>query len=130
MLATLRRMVAEPTVTTYTDTILSTMLASYPLPDADGEDPDDMLWAGAWDLNQAAADIWDEKAAALAAGYDFAADGGDYKRSQAHAQALAMARKFRSRRQARSLRMVAEPHPLWSDHDHVWLGNAAEEDDY
>ncbi len=89
-IAQLRRMVAEPDANTYSTTVLSGIIVRYPLVDADGNDPDDLLWAGVWDLNRAAADIWEEKATAYVADFDFAADGGDYKRSQAHAQMLAM----------------------------------------
>jgi len=51
----------------------------------------------AGDFNAAAAVIWDEKAAAAARLYDFAADGGDYKRSQLVEQYQAQAAKFRAR---------------------------------
>ena len=105
----------------------------WPLPDADGLEPDATLWAGAWDINQAAADVWEEKAATLAANFDFAADGGDYKRSQAHAQMTAMARSFRSKRQTGSLILQAYPKPLGAVRVDSWIGNLSElatESDY
>ena len=74
--ARLRRLVAEPTTDTYTDIDLNEYIDRYPLDDADGYVPTDIGWAGNWDLNLAAADIWEEKAAAGAANFDFAADGG------------------------------------------------------
>jgi len=40
------------------------------------------------DVNLVAADIWLEKANAIT-GFDFAADGGDFKRSQLHGQYMA-----------------------------------------
>ena len=125
----LRRMVAEPTQDTYTDDLLSAALTTHPLPDANGYAPTDTAWAGVWDTNQAAADLWQEKAAALAGNYDFSADGGDYKRSQAYAQYMATARSFRSRRQTSVLVLQAQPRPDLAPGLDDWLGNAAEVDD-
>lgn len=128
-IARLRRLVAEPTYDTYTDIDLSTALELWPLPDADGLEPDAATWAGAWDINQAAADIWEEKAAMVAGDFDFAADGGDYKRSQAYAQMAAKARAFRAKRQTSTLTLIAEPKPLGAVRLEGWLGNLAEDDD-
>jgi hypothetical protein len=47
----LRRMVAEPTQDTYTDDLLGSYLAAYPLPDSAGALPTDTAWLGAWDAN-------------------------------------------------------------------------------
>ena len=129
MIAQLRRMVAEPDATTYSTAVLSGIMARYPLVDANGYDPDDVLWAGVWDLNRAAADIWEEKATAYAADFDFAADGGDYKRSQAHAQMLALASRYRAKRATTTLVMKATPKPASAPGLDAWLGNAAEDDD-
>lgn len=125
----LRRMVAEPTQDTYTDGLLSAFLARYPLPDASGRTPTDAAWAGAWDANRAAADVWEEKAATLAGNFDFAADGGSYKRSQAHAQALQMARMYRGRRTTGALVMQVQPRPESAPGLMDWLGNTPEDDD-
>ncbi len=108
---------------------ISTGVYSYPLADADGYAPTDSLWAGAWDINPAAADIWEEKAAAMAAAFDFAADGGDYKRSQAYSQMLQQARRFRSMRQTTTFVMVAEPPPAGAVRVESWIGNLPEDDD-
>lgn len=79
--AQLRRMAAlDAADPAYTDKILTDILDS---------------WSG--DLNAAAAVIWDEKAAKVSGSYDFAADGGDYKRSQLVDQYLIQASKFRAR---------------------------------
>jgi hypothetical protein len=130
MIARLRRMTAEPiTSDTYTQGELSDVIARYPVPDATGLAPTATLWAGAWDLNRAAADVWDEKASLLAADFDFAADGGDYKRSQGHAQMLAMANRYRSMRQTCALVLVATPAPAAAPGLDEWLGNAPEDDD-
>jgi hypothetical protein len=109
---------------------MSEVIARYPVLDADGTEPDDYGWLGAWDINQAAADVWDEKASLLAADFDFAADGGDYKRSQAHAQMLAMARRYRSMRQTAALVLKATPKPLGALRLNSWIGNLPELDEY
>lgn len=123
-------MVAEPTATNgYTDTVLSEAIERYPVADAAGELPTDergnanSAWTPTYDLNSAAAEVWMEKAAALASVYDFAADGGDYKRSQAMQHAQGMVAYYRARRAARSVRLTAEMNPV-SAQD--WIGNLAE----
>jgi len=127
--ARLRRLVAESTIDTYTDIDMAEFVSRYPLDDADGYEPADIGWAGNWDINQAAADVWEEKAAAVAANFDFAADGGDYKRSQAYAQAMQTARFFRARRQSGTLTMAATPKPAGTAVLTGYLGNLAEDDD-
>lgn len=129
MIAQLRRMVAEPDATTYSTTTLSAIIGRYPLRDSNGYNPDDTLWTGVWDLNRAAADIWEEKATAYVADFDFAADGGDYKRSQVQAQMLQMASRYRAKRATTSLTMKATPRPASAPGLDAWLGNAAEDDD-
>lgn len=130
MIAQLRRMTAEPiTSDTYTQGDLSAIIARYPLPDAAGLAPAATNWAGNWDLNRAAGDVWNEKASLLAADFDFAADGGDYKRSQAHANMLAMARRYQSMRATSALVLVATPAPAAAPGLDEWLGNAPEDDD-
>lgn len=128
-IARLRRLTAESTQATYTDIDMAECISRYPVADASGYAPTDTAWVGNWDINQAAANIWEEKAATLAAGFDFSVDGGDYKRSQAHAQAVQTARFFRSRRQMSSYTMVVTPKPLGAVRLNGWLGNLAEDDD-
>jgi hypothetical protein len=131
MIARLRRMTAEPlTSDTYTQDDLLQAIARYPVLDTNGTEPDDYGWLGAWDINQAAADVWEEKAAQLATNFDFAADGGDYKRSQQHAQMLAMARRYRSMRQSGALELKAYPKPLGAVRLDGWIGNLPEIDEY
>lgn len=101
----LRRMVAEPGTTTYSDSSLAAYIEAHPLIDDDGYEPEDDDWTDTYDLAAAAGDVWEEKAAALVGGYDFAADGGDFKRSQAVEQAERQARHWRSRRTPTSARM-------------------------
>jgi len=124
----LRRLIAEPTQDTYTDGLLSTMLARYPLPDVDGYVSTDAAWAGVWDVNQAAADCWEEKAAMVASDYDFTADGGSYQRSQAYANMISIARSFRARRKTSVLVLQAQPRPDNAPGLMDWLGNAPEVD--
>ncbi len=130
MITQLRRMTAEPlTSDTYAQADLSAIIARYPLNDAAGHKPTDTLWTGAWDLNRAAADVWDEKAAAVAGAFDFAADGGDYKRSQLYAQYAQSARRYRAMRQTGALVLIATPEPAAAPGRDEWLGNAPEDDD-
>lgn len=137
----LRRMTNELDDTTYGDDILATYIETYPLLDERGEEPytwdtstspptqdenDD--WIDTYDLHAAAADIWEEKASVVAADFDFAADGGSYKRSQAYEQCMKQARYHRSRRSAD----VIEAHK-WPEEDGAyrqeWIGNLAEPED-
>src|SRR4051812_15430299 len=112
MVERLRRMIAEPvTSDTYTESMLRSVLERYPLLDSAGHDPSNTSWVGGWDFNRAAADLWEEKAAVYIADFDFSADGGDYKRSQAYTQMLAAARRFRSLRSTSALVLVATPAP-------------------
>lgn len=124
----LRRMVAEPTQDTYSDATLSAYLERYPLPDALGAQPADSAWLGSWDENAAAADVWQEKAAAFASDFDFSADGGQYSRSQVHKQMLDIARSFRARRKTGVLVLQVQPRPDYAPGLTTWIGNAPEEE--
>ena len=119
--ARLRRMVGEPTTTTYSDDDLEGYIERYPLEDARGEYPtvesettpgtleENPDWTATYDLNAAAAEIWAEKAATLAQDYDFKADNANYKRSQAYEQAMKQSRYYQSRRSWRMIEMRPEP---------------------
>ena len=96
----LRRMCAEPDITTYMDSDLAAVIQSHPLIDSEGRDPTHSEWVATYDMHAAAAEVWQEKAAAVAAAFDFSADGGDYKRSQMHQSALTQARFHNARRAA------------------------------
>ncbi len=82
-IAQLRRMVAEPTDATYDDMALAGYIEAH-----------DRGEAG-YDLHAAAADIWEEKAAALAGNMDFTADGATHHLSQQYQQAMAQAELHR-----------------------------------
>ena len=78
-IAQLRRMVAEPATTTYSDAALQGYIEAYPLLDQRGEPPytydyatppaqvANPEWIATYDLHAAAADVWEEKAATTAA---------------------------------------------------------------
>ena len=138
-IARLRRMVAESDATTYTDSDLTTYIEAYPLVDERGEEAytwdtstepptqdDNDNWIPTYDLNAAAADIWEEKAATLAQDFDFSADGASFSRSQAYEQMMRSARYYRSRRSAKTI--TQRPEPIRST-DVYWIGNLAEVDD-
>ena len=124
--AMLRRLAAEPTAETFSDADLAAILERRTLDDGrgccgaagagdgtDGAGTDGAGTGGAagFDLYAAAADVWEQKAAALAQDFDFTADGADFRRSQAHAHALSMARLFRARRAPRSIFQTADRGP-------------------
>jgi len=102
----LRRMVAEPTNTPYTDAILADeYIEIYPVPDSKKNDPDSDEWTPTYDLHSAAMDIWEEKAATVAARFDYTADGGSYHEDQRwqHCKKMASYHGARRRAQNRSL---------------------------
>ena len=136
--AQLRRMIAEPSMTTYSDTVLASYIEQYPLLDERGEVPyvwntattpptqtASVAWVPTYDLQAAAADIWDEKAANVADHTDFTADGANISLSQQYAQAQAKARYHRSRRSPRSGTLVKWPAEDSAD-TLSWIGNLAE----
>jgi hypothetical protein len=119
-IAQLRRMVAEPTVTTYSDAVLTTYIETYPCVDENGESPrvsstttpGTMMvnpdWIETYDLHSAAAAIWEEKAAAHSVKFDFDADGGSYTRSQQHEHAMQQVRHHLSRRNPKTIVQVPD----------------------
>lgn len=121
-IAQVRRMVVEPTTATYTDVAIQAYIEAYPLLDELGQAPytwtgtqppvkvSNSAWIPTYDMSAAAADIWDEKAAILAAKFDFSADGASYTRSQAYEQASKRARYWRARRHPVTMTMVSWPH--------------------
>jgi hypothetical protein len=118
--ARLRRMVAEPTPDTYSDADLAAAIERYPVPDIDGYWPDEVDWLPSYDLALAASEIWSEKAAAVAANFDFDADGAAFQKSQQVEQYERQARRWRSLRQpgGYTVETVAPAGDI-----PVWLGN-------
>ena len=124
-IARVRRMTNEPDTTAYSDADIQGYIEAHKLVDENGNSPripnpldqDEMIanteWVDTYDLNAAAADIWEEKAGVLSADYDFSADGGSYTRSQAYEQAMKQARAFRSRRSPGAI--IQQPSPKYVD---------------
>lgn len=139
-IARLRRLVGESIDDTiFANTELATYIEEHPLLDERGENPytwdtttdppsqdANELWVPTYDLNAAAADIWEEKAAILAQDYDFEADGSSYTRSQAYEQAMKQVRYFRSKRSPRTVSQRPEP---FRSVETVWVANLAEVED-
>lgn len=135
----LRRMTGEITSDNYTDGELMSVLETYPLMDANGEQPytwssdtppvkeANNAWIPTYDMHAAAADIWEEKAAVVAGNYDFNADGGNYSRSQAYEHMMAQTRYHRSRRSARTMTARKWPEETASS-KFPWIGNLPERD--
>lgn len=109
MIAEVRRLANEPATTTYSDLLITGFVERYPMLDEVGEEPyiwsdddppvksDNTDWTPTYNLYLAAADIWDEKAAAVAAQYDFKAGQSSYTQSQLQAQYLQMAERYRNK---------------------------------
>lgn len=91
-------MVAEPTPATYSDDVLVAAIKRYPVPDPEDVYPDEPGWIPSYDLAMAASEIWEEKGAALAANFDFNADGASFSKKQQYDHATGQARKWRSLR--------------------------------
>lgn len=116
-IATVRRFVAEPTTTTYSDAVIQAMIEAYPVIDANHKSPDDAEWVATYDLNSVATDIWTEKAAAIATQYDFSADGASYQWQQQYNNYMSMARYYAARRKPKSTRVIgtkANPLQPWN----------------
>ena len=141
-IAEVRRMVNEPTVTPYSDALITSFLERYPLMDELGEEPYyytqtttvptktvNTEWIPTYDLHAAAADIWTEKAAALSIKYNYSADGGNYSVSQAYQQAMAMAQTYRAMRALKTTKMVKTPDEPEGERP-SWIGNLPEPPDF
>lgn len=125
MIAQVRRMCGLAAGdTTYTDAIVTEYIERYPLMDANGlvwflwdyttyppHQDDNTDWVATYDLNAAAADVLDEKAALLMTSFDFNADGASMNLSQKYQQTQALARHYRSRRSASTIKQIIEPRP-------------------
>jgi hypothetical protein len=128
----LRRMVGEPTTATYDDATLTAYIERYPHIDQWGESPLDDYgeanteWEATYDLSAAAADVWEEKAGAVASKFDFAANGGNYHQSQQYEQMMKQCRHYRARRMPTTSTLVKHPKEWASDES--WIGNLPESD--
>jgi hypothetical protein len=128
MRAELRRMTAlSASDTTYTDDALDGYIERYPLVDERGvapyyydttTDPPTQVatvgWYPTYDLHAAAADVWEEKAAAKAAEYDYPvaeSQPGVARNSQVYDHYRQEARRHRALRRARTAQLIAWPGP-------------------
>jgi len=121
-----RRMVAEPGTATYSDSALVTTISRYPLPDVSGEWPlltsgsANTDWTATYDLANAAADVWSEKAVAFVGYFNFTADGATFNKKEVLENYERQARKWRSRRSAGSHTVYASPVSALGE---VWIAN-------
>ena len=106
-IARTRALSAAP-VADYSDDAISAVIALYPKYDSTGLAPDDDDWTETYDLYRAAADIADQRAAAVATLYDVSADGAGLSRSQVQAQLYALGTRLRSRASAVLTRVLIE----------------------
>lgn len=95
-----RRMTNEPSETPYTNSIISLYIEACPVIDVNGKEQGETDWIPTYDINKAAADVWEEKAAAVQTFYDFQADGGRYTQSQLFDMAMEKVRYYRARQRA------------------------------
>lgn len=111
-------------VLAYTHTALQADVVAYnsPLPLIPTENVD---WIPTYCLFSAAADVWDEKAGAVATLYSFSADGGNYSRNQMYLSFMAQARYYRSRRAPSTMRLHKWPEEPDAS-ALTWIANAAE----
>ena len=75
--------------------------------DADGNLPSDDDWTPTYDLNSAAASVFEVKAALVVNKYDTNTDGQSLSRSQLLAHLMTMAKMYRNRRTSSRLRKDA-----------------------
>ena len=105
----IRRMIAEPTSITYTDSDLIALIEEKQSVDINGLYPDDSNWTPTYDLFLVASEIWLEKASIVSDEFDFHADGGTFQREQKHKMALEQASYYASRSKGYNLKMKQDP---------------------
>ena len=130
--ARIRRMTNELTTTTYDDILIGAYIEAWPLVDVNGKTAGDDGWVVSYDLHAAAADIWDEKAAARVDKHDYSADGASYSSDQMYQNAITQARYHRSRQKAKvminkPMRLTDTVFPYYNnpifdeDEPHDWI---------
>jgi len=131
-------MVAEPTETTYTDEVLTTIIESFPMMDERGvapyyydvtTNPPTQVavvgWYPTWDKNAAAAAVWEEKAAAVAQDFDYPTyQGGTYQQSRVYQSYLRQARYYAAKRQIKTGKGI--PSPSRNRYGDLYIANLAE----
>ena len=133
--ARLRRLCAEPTTTTYSDSALEDVIERYPVTDAAGREPDESGWTATYAVYLAAVEVWTEKAATVASRFDFTADDASFKVSQLQAQYLKQADVCRANARrdpsgGGGIRSVTQQAagPFRNTLNNPWIGNAPEEE--
>ena len=132
-IARLRRLIAEPLTTTYSDALLREYIERYAHTDLSGETPLTYLgevnpdWTPTFDLQAAAGDIWEEKATTVITRFAYSADGGNYSVNQVYEQMMKQARSCRSRRMPGSVMGVKSPEEDNGER-FPWIGNLPEVD--
>ena len=129
-IARLRRMTAEPDAEgTYDDDAIAGYIEAHPVRDAQGREPYERLsdgrlsatlndlWTETYDLNAAAADVWDEKASALTEETDTSVEGASITRSQAYEHARKEARKYRGKQRPSTIRLTMDARPALAEVD-------------
>lgn len=118
-LATLRDMVAPTSRPTLEDATLERVLDAYAIADRYGVAPGGDDWEGVWDLNAAAANAWEMKAAKVAGDFTFSADGASYSKGDVLAKCVEMAARYA----AKSTSVVSvHQHPTLKDLPRDWDG--------
>jgi hypothetical protein len=106
----LRRMTNEPTdINGYNDATLREYITLWKAIDSEGRSFEETDWVETYDLHAAAADIWEEKAAALFDKHDFSADSSSFSASQMYENARSMAEHHRARQKPTSKKSVKRP---------------------
>jgi hypothetical protein len=132
MIAEVRRKTNEPTTAVYSDLALVAIIEKFPHLDEWGESPLDPYgfpnqnWTASFDTAAACAEIWEEKAAAIASKFDFSADGGNFSQSQQYEQYMKLCRYYRSKRLPTTVRLIKSPEE--SQDDESWIANLPESD--
>lgn len=135
LVARLRRMVSDLSGEAFTNADLEAAIERYPTADELGERPYTLdrttvpptqeanaSWIPTYDLHASAADLWEQKAAALAENYDFSDSQASYRRSQAYDMAMKQVRYHRSRSCPKSVSAAS----LKGDDPPVWIANLPE----
>lgn len=113
-----RRYIADPSKTEFTDEVIATVIEHYPLPDIYGQEPlilengtyvANTLWVPTYDLHAAAADLWEEKGANAVNHVDYNADGASFSLSQKFEHIKRQAAYHRSRRRVRYRKVLPDP---------------------
>jgi len=121
-IAELRLMVDEPTDDTYDSDALAAYIEDHPILDERGESPygwdvstspptkeDNDNWIPTYDLNAAAARIWEHKAAAIAEKYSTDTDGRLLHRSHLYEHYMRQTRHYAARRTLGTITMHVAP---------------------